>query len=251
VPPIAPDAVGAPRVPAASGAFALEVAGETLELLPDRAVVWRARRTLVVADIHFGKDDVFRRAGLAIPEGVAAEDLGRLSRLLAATDSTRLLVLGDFVHGTVEDGDGFPPRFAAWREAHRALAITVIAGNHDRHVRRSGDATRFDVDWQAGALHEGPFTFAHDLDAPRVATATADAAAPAGAVIAGHLHPVVRLAVPGGTAVRVPVFWRRPDALVLPAFGRMTGGQPVHPGAGDRLFAAGPERVRPLRLTAR
>jgi metallophosphoesterase superfamily enzyme len=56
----------------------------------------------------------------------------------------------------------------------------------------------------------------------------------------------VRLAVPGGTALRVPVFWRRRDTLVLPAFGRLTGGQPVRPAAGDQLLVAGAERVRAL-----
>jgi DNA ligase-associated metallophosphoesterase len=235
-----------------AGAHALELAGEALLLLPDRAVAWPARRTLVVADIHFGKDDVFRRAGLAIPEGAADEDLGRLARLVAATRCERLLVLGDFVHGRVEPGDAFPPRFARWREAHRELAILVVAGNHDRHLRRDDDAgaaTAADpaglgVAWHAGILPEAPFAFVHDPGASGAGKP------PTGFTLSGHVHPVVRLPVPGGTALRVPVFWQRPDALVLPAFGRMTGGQAVRPSPGERLFAAGPERVRALRLPA-
>lgn len=225
------------------GALALELAGETLWLLPQRALCWPARRTLVVADLHFGKDDVFRRAGLAIPEGAAAEDLARLDALLAATRSERLLVLGDFLHGDLQPGDAFPPRFAAWRAAHRELAIVVVAGNHDRHARRDGaPPAALEVQWEADPLREGPFAFAHDPDA--------DANAPGEFRIAGHLHPVALLPTRGGPRLRVPVFWRRRVALVLPAFGRLTGGQCVRPAPDEQLLVAGPARVIPLRAAA-
>ena len=49
-------------------------------------------------------------------------------------------------------------------------------------------------------------------------------------------------------AGRVPVFWQRPEYLVLPSFGSMTGGAEVAVELGDQLFAAGPERVIPLPI---
>ncbi len=43
--------------------------GETLLLHPERANhLAGRRRTLLIADPHFGKDDVFRRAGIALPD---------------------------------------------------------------------------------------------------------------------------------------------------------------------------------------
>jgi len=42
------------------------------------------------------------------------------------------------------------------------------------------------------------------------------------------------------------VFWQRRDYLVLPSFGSMTGGAQIEVELGDRLYAAGPERVVPL-----
>lgn len=232
--------------PAPAGALALPLAGETLWLLPQRALCWPARRTLVVADLHFGKDDVFRRAGLAIPEGAVADDLARLDALLEATRSERLLVLGDFLHGTLQPGDAFPPRFARWRAAHRELAIIVVAGNHDRHARRDGLApAALEVAWQGGALQDGPFDFVHDPDACREDTATG---AGAGRFrLGGHLHPVTLLPARGRPHLRVPVFWQRRDSLVLPAFGRLTGGHPVRPAPGERLMVASAERVIALR----
>ncbi len=224
----------------AEGALEITVRGETLRLYPDRALCWPARRTLLVADVHFGKDDVFRRAGIALPAGAAQEDLDRLSRLVERTASERLLVLGDFVHGAVQDGDAFPPLFARWQARHRELAVEVIAGNHDRHLRGARADWSASLRWHADALHEPPFDFIHDDAAPHT-----DVAGDRGAAftLSGHLHPVTHLPVPGGRSLRVPVFWRRAAALVLPAFGRLTGGHAVQVAAGEQLMVAGPGRV--------
>jgi uncharacterized protein len=46
--------------------------------------------------------------------------------------------------------------------------------------------------------------------------------------------------------LRVPVFWQRPDYLVMPSFGSFTGGASIRPEPGDSLFAVAPERVIPL-----
>ena len=71
------------------------------------------------------------------------------------------------------------------------------------------------------------------------------AAHPEGYVLAGHIHPVLQLRRKGGGG-RVPVFWQRPDTLVLPSFGSFTGGAEIQAEAGDRLYIAGPERVLAL-----
>jgi uncharacterized protein len=247
----------APAVP--EGALALQLRGEVLWLHPDRALSWPARRTLVVADVHFGKDDVFRRAGIAIPAGAAQEDLARLSTLVAATASERLLVLGDFVHGAVAAGDAFPALFARWQARHRALAVEIVAGNHDRHLRGAGAPGDWAaaLRWHAGALHEPPFAFVHDeadlAGAPESMRADREATPPEVAerrdgpfALSGHVHPVTALPVPGGRSLRVPVFWQRANGLVLPAFGRLTGGQVVRAAADEALLVAGPARVQRL-----
>ncbi len=239
---------------APDGTFELRLRDELLRLHPDRALSWPARRTLVVADTHFGKDDVFRRAGLAIPEGAAAEDLARLTRLLESTASERLVVLGDFVHGAVEHGDAFPARFAQWRRRHCELAIDVVLGNHDRSLRHPDrDDWTTGLRWHAQALQEGRFDLVHDGDelrgaAPGLAPGPDHDDEPRFA-LSGHVHPVTRLPVPGGRALRVPVFWQRAAGLVLPSFGRFTGGQLVRPGPDERLLVSGPARVHALRAT--
>jgi metallophosphoesterase superfamily enzyme len=47
----------------------------------------------------------------------------------------------------------------------------------------------------------------------------------------------------------VPVFWKRPDVLVMPSFGSFTGGASIRPAETDALYAAGPERVVVLGRT--
>src|SRR5262249_938152 len=114
----------------------MEICGEQLLLSPERAVIWPNRSALIVADPHFGKDDVFRPAGIALPRGPAVDDLQRLTRLLEAYQLQRLIVLGDFLHAATRSGDAFLHAFSIWRRAHAALAIDVIAGNHDRREAR-------------------------------------------------------------------------------------------------------------------
>lgn len=183
------------------------LAGEHIQLFAQRALHWPARRLLVIADLHLGKDDVFRSAGIALPAGGSQADLARLSALLEHTQANRLLVLGDFIHGI--------GGVARWREAWRAfrsrhsIAVEVVLGNHDRGL----DAAGLDIGVIAECTTEGPFRFSHEHE-------TADT----GISISGHVHPVVRLAALGAS---FPVFHLQEGGLVLPAFSAMTGGWKV------------------------
>lgn len=210
----------------------IEICSEHLLLSPERAVIWPARGALIIADAHFGKDDVFRRAGIALPRGPAVDDLQRLTRLLREYKLERLIVLGDFLHAATRTGDAFLHAFGLWRDAHSQLTVDIVAGNHDR--REARDKWRSAVTWHASPLIDGPFVLAHEPHAH-----------PAGYVLAGHIHPTIRLP-DARRAMRVPVFWQRADALVLPSFGFFTGGANVAIAEGEKVYAVGPEKVVPL-----
>jgi uncharacterized protein len=185
---------------------------------------------LIVADTHFGKDDIFRRAGIPLPRGPVIADLQRLTKLIVESGAERLVVLGDFLHAVTQAGDSFLRAFATWRRAHSALAIQVITGNHDRRETQSkwGDL----IAWSGTESLDPPFVLAHE---PRPH--------PDGYVLCGHMHPAMPLEGLGIGAGRVPVFWARPAYLILPSFGSFTGAANVHPERGDRVYAAAPERV--------
>ncbi|MFT5143901.1 MAG: ATP-dependent Lhr-like helicase [Rhodothermales bacterium] len=69
-----------------------------------------------------------------------------------------------------------------------------------------------------------------------------------GLVLAGHLHPSVRLRGPGRDSLSLPCFHVGSRILVLPAFTRFSGGHPVSTRKGDRVFAIADESV--LDVTA-
>jgi DNA ligase-associated metallophosphoesterase len=206
----------------------LALAGERLWLRADHSVYWAARETLFVADTHFGKSGVFRRQGLNVPSGTTDADLARLERAIAETGARRLIVLGDFVHAPPAGDEPWLARFADWRARHAALEIVVTRGNHDRVQTLPGD---LDIDWQPRARLESPFVCQHEPGA--------DARGP---VLAGHVHPVVRLRA-GSESLRLPVFWRHADGLMLPAFCSFSGGGRIEPAADDRVFVIGEGNV--------
>jgi uncharacterized protein len=200
-------------------------AGELLTLCPDRALFWPARHILLIADTHFGKDEVFRRAGVPIPAGPGGHDMLRIATLLEQHQAQRLVVLGDLFHGAPKLSSDFLAQFREWIDARPHIRIDIVAGNHDRHGAIGSWSDR--VRWYSEPLIAGPFALKHNPGDVKSAY-----------VLCGHIHPVLRLRSATGDRARVPVFWFGERQAVLPAFGSFTGGFPVTPEPGDRMFAA-------------
>lgn len=194
----------------------MELAGEPVELHAQRAVYWPARRRLLIADLHLGKADVFRRAGVGVPRGGTSDDLARLSQLLQATGARELWVLGDMLHGAVH-GSAWQESWQAWRRTCPDVGVSAIAGNHDRAL--AGAA--LGVELLGNAADDPPFAMRHE-PAPHASLH----------VLSGHLHPQVALP---GMRRRWAAFWLRPGVTVLPAFSGFTAGVVVEPAAGERM----------------
>jgi DNA ligase-associated metallophosphoesterase len=202
--------------------LAIDVAGERLLLDAARAVYWPARQVMLIADAHFGKAQVFREHGIALPEAGTAADLARLDALIARHRPQQLVVLGDLVHGrTALDADWIAA-LVRWRARHPSLHCSVVRGNHDRHL----DAGSLGFTSMVGSELHPPFVFAHEPHAD-----------PRGYVLAGHIHPGIVLRERHAPKARLPVFWFRDGTGVLPAFGRLTGLWPIAPAPGERMIA--------------
>jgi metallophosphoesterase superfamily enzyme len=99
-----------------------------------RALFWPQRNALVVADVHLGKASLLRQAGAALPSGTTTQGLAHLSSLIADYRPQRLFILGDLVHGEESLQAAWLAIFAAWRDAHAALELLLITGNHDKRA---------------------------------------------------------------------------------------------------------------------
>ncbi|WP_312300423.1 ligase-associated DNA damage response endonuclease PdeM [Diaphorobacter nitroreducens] len=218
----------APDLPAD---LAVDLAGTTVWLLPERALWWPEGAMLCLADLHLGKAATFRARGLPVPAGTTQGNLDRLAQLLARHPGVqRLVVLGDFLHAAEAHAPALLRALAAWREDHAALELVLVRGNHDRHA---GDppawlgARIVDEPWS-----QGPFACCHH---PQHRAGRW--------VLAGHLHPTAVLYGGGRDALRMPCFLAEPGLLVLPAFGEFTGGHAVPAAPGRQRFAVGAGRV--------
>jgi uncharacterized protein len=207
--------------------LAIVVAGERVELRPDRSLHWPAARTLVIADLHVGKSESLRALGVSIPDGVLATDLDRLSRALRSTNASRLIIVGDLVHDAQGIGRTVVERFAAWRRTHRCR-IDLVVGNHDRRVAHL--PAEWELHLHDPVMVEAPFAFCHDSEDP------------AGFTWRGHLHPIVTLR-DGIDLVRLPCFQVGARYGVLPAFSELTGGASPIRTIGDQLYGIAGDNV--------
>ena len=208
----------------------VELGGAALELLAAGAIHWRARRCLIVADAHFGKAATFRARGVPVPRGTTRETLARLETVCARTQPASLVFLGDLFHAPEAHAPATLAALRAWRAAHAALEVVLVEGNHDRKAGAPPPGLGIEVrpePWRIDGLalcHHPQFV-------------------PGAHVLAGHLHPAVRIGGRADDSVRLPCFWLREGLAVLPAFGSFTGGARFDRAPGDRVVAIAEDRL--------
>lgn len=216
-----------------SSACRIELAGQQVELLPERALWWPAGAVLFVADLHLGKAASFRALGQPVPGGTTHENLRRLDRLIAGHASRELVFLGDFLHAAHGRTASLLAAARDWRARHPSLACTLVRGNHDS---RAGDPPPELAIRTVDEPHLlGPFAACHHPQ-PH----------PTHFVLAGHLHPVCTLHGRGRDSLRMPCFAMEPGRMVLPAFGEFTGGWRVEAAPERRFFGIAGGSVWPL-----
>jgi len=195
---------------------ALTVAGAALVADCTGAIFWPEESLLAVADLHLEKGSAFAARGVLLPPYDTATTLARLARLIERYAPRLVIALGDSFHDS-----GGPARMSdisrvALKALQRGRDWMWIAGNHDPDPADNIGGRFADV------LAIGPLTFRHE-PSPH----------PADGEIAGHLHPVARVAR-RGRAVSRRCFAADGRRLVMPALGAYTGGLNVR----DRAFAA-------------
>jgi DNA ligase-associated metallophosphoesterase len=214
-------------------ARAVGIAGETMLLLAQKALYWPARKMLIVADIHFGKAASFRALGVPVPRGTTAQNLAALDALMAQYEVGQIVFLGDFLHARAAHAPATLAAMLEWRLRHRAVALTVVRGNHDLHAGDPAGALGIELVDEPYPI--GPFSFCHHPDLDTQAYA-----------LAGHVHPTFVLSTRLDSA-RLPCFVVGARRMILPSFGAFTGGYRIAPEAGDAVFVTSGDAIHKVR----
>jgi DNA ligase-associated metallophosphoesterase len=210
-------------VPCATPDLGIELCGERVYLMPERALFRERTGTLLVADVHWGKAATFRAAGIAVPGGTTTEGLSRLTAALERSGARRLVFLGDLFHAREGRVERTLAAVAEWRARHAHVEMSLVRGNHDKHA---GDPPpELGISCCTPPFDAAPFVYRHHPDE-----------SPDGYTLSGHVHPAVRLLGRGRQRTRLPCFYFGARVGILPAFGSFTGVAEVTPGPGDRVF---------------
>lgn len=205
-----------------NGAARIRLNGADLTADPSGALVWPARRTVVVADLHLEKGSAFAARGQLLPPYDTRATLERLAALIAKHRPERLVCLGDSFH----DSEAGERLAAADRARLQRLTGSCdwvwIAGNHDPEPPD-------DLGGRIAAeLIDGPLAFRHQARANRGVAGE----------VSGHWHPKAAVHLPP-KRISAPCFVSDGRRLVLPAFGAYTGGLNVLDPAVSGLFNGG------------
>lgn len=201
---------------------------QELVLYPHRGMMWKD--CLLVADLHLGKVNHFRKAGLPVPGKVNDENTERLVDLIMISKPAKVILLGDLFHSH------YNAEWDVFLQIVRhfvAIEFHLVEGNHDI-------MSPYQYQKAPLIIHEememGPFTLTHiPLEADQIAQDQYN--------LAGHIHPAVSLRGKGRQSVKLPCFYFGENQGFLPAFGNFTGNYRIKPTKKDQVYVVLSDKV--------
>jgi DNA ligase-associated metallophosphoesterase len=200
----------------------VEVGNLLLELLPQKAVYLPFKRILLIADLHLGKVNHYRKAGYPVPTKANDENTTVLIDLLNHYKPERILFLGDLFHSHYNE---------EWEVLGQVIrhfqpvSFELVMGNHD--IMSTLQYERHNVTIHREEVRIGKLLLTHaPLEKEEAGFYN----------IAGHIHPGARLYGKGRQALLLPCFYFGKHMGILPAFGSFTGLYPVRVSKGDQVF---------------
>lgn len=186
-------------------------------------------RLLIIADVHLGKANHFRKEGISIPATAQLEDYNRLDALFKTIAPLKVYFLGDLFHSTFNRDWHY---FCDLVGAFPAISFTLVRGNHDIiDQRKFGEICVHVTD----AIEDDDFIYSHEpvavVPVPKVN-------------LTGHIHPGIVLSGKAKQHVKLPCFYLTRSLMVLPAFGTLTGLYPIQPESDAHVYAVIPGSVR-------
>ena len=180
----------------------------------DRSLFVQGTGSLVVADVHVGRDEA---SSVEFPLGERADLRERLDALVTFFEPSEVVFAGDVLHSFSHVSDGARANLRALVDSCREAGArpVLVVGNHDTHLGDVWDGELYESYRLADGTvvchgHEEP-----EPDAPRY--------------ILGHDHPAIDI-----EGRRRPCYllgagtYRGADVVMLPAFNRLAAGVAVN-----------------------
>lgn len=181
----------------------IQVEGQNLILLQERAVYWQEQNTLLIADLHAGKATHFRNNGIPLSSDHLLKDFNAILSAIKRLSASKLIFLGDLYHTTSNIENEL---IDSWL-GELTIDVELIIGNHDIHSIHTSKLA-----------HRMPYVLdnillSHEPQESKYFN------------IYGHLHPTFSLTGKGRQHLKFPCFYHGKKHLVLPAFGSVNGGK--------------------------
>lgn len=188
-------------------------------LLAEKALLLHDHDMLLIADLHFGKVEHFRKNGIGIPSGASEKDFEKLKRLILKMKVRDVVFLGDLFHSEFNSAwHGFQNLI----QELKGFRFHLVVGNHD--IMHADKYENLSVCHQ---MEVGNLILTHE---------PLDIIIEDKYNLCGHIHPGVRLKGKGRQNMRLPCFYFGKHTGILPAFGSFTGLHVLKPLANDRVY---------------
>ena len=204
----------------------LSIRNQNFELHPLGAIFWQEKQTLLIADVHLGKVSHFRKHGSAIPHEASFKNFELLGDLIQQFKPQQICFLGDLFHSHLNKEWIL---FENWRNTFAEIDILLIIGNHD--IISPSKYEKLHIKTASEWVYK-QFLFTHYPE-ERVGFFN----------FSGHIHPGVALKGIGKQYIKLPCFHKKPNQLVLPAFGVFTGKFIISPEKGELIYAISDHEV--------
>jgi uncharacterized protein len=212
----------------------VEISGEVFELLLNKAMYWPKFNTLLLADLHLGKINHFRKSGIPLPSKANDRNIELLVDLIHKIKPDRVLCLGDLFHSY------YNPEWEVFGELVKhfsGVSFELILGNHDimsdLQYKRKGIRLHDE-------LRMGNFILTHH-PMENVESGYYN--------LAGHIHPGICLYGRGRQALTLPCFYFGQQQALLPAFGVFTGLARIKPMRDDKVFVILEDKIMEVKGT--
>jgi DNA ligase-associated metallophosphoesterase len=207
----------------------IERNGEVIELMPEKALWLKNRKVLMIADLHFGKINHFRKAGIPVPVKANDKNAEVLINLLSRLQPERVIFLGDLFHSHYNE---------EWEVLGQICrhyvncSFELVLGNHDIMSRHQYERHNMMVHEQQHVI--GSFLLTHE-PLTEVDTAYYN--------LSGHIHPGVTLMGTAKQSITLPCFYFGKQQGILPAFGAFTGLARITPKKDEKVFVVAEGKI--------